>query len=1767
MNSFGIGGVNAHVVIESLGEYVKSNPVAAKALPAPPAQDTQIGETQQLLLFSAQNQEAAQKTIDLHHDFISENDASLKDVAYTLASRRVHKSHRGFAIAGKFGSKPSFSVTGPEAAPTQAPVVGWIFTGQGAQWPEMGAELIDSNPIFRKSIHDLDAFLAGLPNPPAWSIEDELRKTAEDSRVSKAEFGHPLSIAVQIGVIDILRAWNIKPDFVLGHSSGEMAAAYASGAVSATAAMAAATFRGSTSTDDLGGKPKGGMAAIGLGAHEMEPYMEPGVVIACENSQCSVTVSGDIDQVAKVVENIKEQQPGVLARFLRVEKAFHSHHMKEYGPSYEKHLKPFVQSVDPTTTFYSSVTGKQLTGDGALDGHYWRRNMESPVLFNTALRSALSTIPQDQNVVLIEVGPHAALKGPIGQITRDLGRASITHIGTLERNKINSDSILQTAGKLFQQNVNFDLNVVCPPGKLLTSLPRYTWKRDNSHWVESRLASQFRFREFVPHDLLGVRVVEVYNESCWRKRLMLDDVPWLSGHNVDAQIVLPGAAYICMASEAIRQLSGSTTFTLKNVSISAGLILEHDKNVELITRLTPYATDSSDEAAVYAFSITSYDGSRWTKHCGGDIKADVDESAVTKVTTPEHLSRKVDAEGWYDVLKRIGFDYQGYFHGLQSVSADTTSNAAVATVPVENDDRTKYTLHPGVIDQCFQLFTVAACRGLGRKLQNVAVPTFIEEMIIAPPSSDLQVLANVTSMERGSFTGNLIAQAGGNLSLSLKGFKASAMTSADDEEANLPLITSFEWRPHADFISMKDYMHPRTFIPNEWPLLEELMLLSMLDHQESITLSDKGPGHLVPFWNWMKNYIAKYQAGENKFLAKEQKFEEWSKEKKVARIEALVEELSTSIYDAFAIAIYRLFKEADAIFKGEAHALHILMPDDVLTRLYANGDELLYGDAITALGHTNPRLRILEVGAGTGGTTSKVLAALVNENGERLYSNYTYTDISPGFMTAAKERFAAFEGIEYKAFDVTKDPTEQGFEKGSFDLVIGYNIVHATPSLQQSLGNLRSLLSPSGRIFLQELCPDAKYINYIMGFLEGWWLGEADGRGDEPYISPERWERELAAAGFKKSEAVLDGIAPYQQSAGIIAAVDTPTSKPSRVSLLCYEPSSSIVAAMKQTLEAREIGVDVFAFGETLPNQDVISVLDLEENTTYNLTAESFETLVKHFQSLGSNKTVWATKAAQVGCVDPRAAMSIGLTRTARNELSLNLFSLELSGDASAQTESIADLLLHVQSPKGNAETMDPDWEYALVDGKIQVPRLHWQTMDGAFDTPVATSKSADVSYTKCLDVKTPGLLHTMGWGEEALKPLAEGQVRVNTKAMGLNFRDVLIALGVLDNSPREIGLEASGVISEVGPGVSKFSVGDRVMYMSSGCFTSSLIVPQTLVVKMDDSISFEEGAGLPCVYATATMALADKANLRPGQTILIHSACGGVGLAAIQISQMLGAEVYCTVSNQEKRDHLMNNHDIPADHIFNSRDSSFLRDIMSATNGRGVDVVLNSLSGDLLHASWKCVAEFGTMIEIGKRDFRRRAKLSMESFEQNRTFIGLDLWQVSQVRPAQAAEYLERCVGWIRDGKLKTGAIAKSFEASQIQEAFRYMQGAKHIGKIIITMPEDAESLPAVRVRPSTQLRSDRSYILVGGLGGLGRSLATWMAENGAGELIFLSRSARPGAELDGYTSELSSQCSVQLVAGSVSDLEDVKKTVKSATKPIGGVINLSMVLRVSFS
>lgn len=280
-------------------------------------------------------------------------------------------------------------------------------------------------------------------------------------------------------------------------------------------------------------------------------------------------------------------------------------------------------------------------------------------------------------------------------------------------------------------------------------------------------------------------------------------------------------------------------------------------------------------------------------------------------------------------------------------------------------------------------------------------------------------------------------------------------------------------------------------------------------------------------------------------------------------------------------------------------------------------------------------------------------------------------------------------------------------------------------------------------------------------------------------------------------------------------------------------------------------------------------------------------------------------------------------------------------------------------------------------------------------------------------------------------------------------------------------------------------------------------------------------------------------------------------------------AQIYCTVGNEDKVEYLGKTFCLSRDHIFNSRDSSFLSGILKATNGKGVDVVLNSVSGELLHDSWQCVAKFGTMVEIGKRDFIGKAELAMDRFENNRTFVGFDHTELWAHKPKAANRVLDKIMRLCEEGKLAPISPIKTFEAAKVEKAFRYMQKGQHIGKIVVNIPEGQADnvLEAVPARRELRLRGDRTYIFAGGLGGLGQSIATYLAELGARHLIFFSRSADKFAESNPELGrELESLgCHVQFIGGSIIQLQDVEKVISSAVNPVGGVLQAAMVLQVS--
>ncbi|VBB84212.1 Putative polyketide synthase [Podospora comata] len=1765
VNSFGIGGSNAHVLLSSASSFGVANATAHKG--DVEAFDADPGL--RLLLFSAKHPKALQSMVSQHQAYHLSHPSQLRDMSFSLALKRDALSYRAFCVTD--GLDDWTPVVSPRPASREPSRLVFVFSGQGAQWAQMGMALIKNVPEFRQSLRDMDKFLQTLPDGPQWN---EIQAPKSRSRISSAELSQPCCTAIQMALVDLLTSYNVTPGAVVGHSSGEIAAAYASGAITANEGIAIAYYRGKVMLSVDSTKKPGGMAAVGLGRKEVEPYLSSGVLIGCENSPESTTLTGDKDALEGVMQNIKEANPDILVRALQVDRAYHSHHMRQVAPLYEELLSNMINANDPNIPFYSTVSCQTVKSGRELGPEYWVNNLVSPVRFSTAVSQILR---EPGRKTFVEIGPHSALAGPLRQILKS-AKSTDEYMNILTRGNNSHSDLLHAVGHLWSANQPLHLAPVVGEGKFLVDLPLYPWHYEEPIWYESRLAREWRHRKFPHHDVLGSRILESTDSSpAWRNLLRLESVPWIKEHEVAGDIVFPGVGYVTMAGEAVRQLTGATDFTVRRVHIKAAMILVQETATETITQLQRVPLTNSADSVWYNFTISSYQNGSWLKHAFGQVSAGSEFPHEAPDLAP--LPRVVSRKAWYRKLRSLGLEYGPRFLGLKDITANPVEPTLLTHMTNDiRDGESLYAIHPVTLDLVPQAIAPALTNGLTRRFDRVAIPTYIDEMYIGPPATpDMAMEVRITEERKNARIADAVAVSDGKVVISVKGMQVSVISDAEGDGGQDPhAAVELEWKEDVNLMDITTLIRPAKDRHDVHKLLDRFSALCMLDAAERLRVVEPSRPHLAHFRQWLDGLCVDILGGRYGCLSSQQSDVDMSPARRQETIDTLYAQLLDTEAHAAATAVYRIASNCDSIFSGTTDELALLLEDNVLHQLYDFMQNSEYSAFLDLVAHRKPNLRVLEIGAGTGGTTATVLPALKSAYGERMYLSYTYTDVSPGFFPAAKERFKEYEGLQYAVLDISKDPLEQGFDPESFDLIIACNVLHATPNIHETLSNVRKLVHPRGRLFLQELSPETKWINFVMGVLPGWWLGGADLRFPEPYMDSARWDTELRAAGFAGAEAVAyDG---YLNNNIITTPAAPQPPPPKRVTLLhsgetATTTTIAVIASLRAQLQLSGYQIDLHTLDTpSLPeNQDILVALDLAEPFFHNLTPRrlaSFQELVRQARDRGCG-VLWLTGASQVGCVDPRFAPVVGVARVLRTETGLDFATLELDclGQVDVEFGAVPAVLAEFQRRGPEEEDVRSEAEWACVGGRVLIGRYHFVDVAKGITTAGDGEGGPAEKTVLKLEQHRPGLVNTLFWERRAETALGENDVRVEVQAVGLNFKDVLVSLGIIAEPysiGRGMGYECSGTVTAVGSSVTEHRVGDRVIASSSGSFTTSLQVSETLCVKMPDTLTFEEGASMLAVYCTVIYCLLDVGRLARGMSVLIHSATGGVGIAAIEVAKMIGAEIYCTVGNESKAEYIVDRFHIPRHHIFNSRDASFLPALLKGTGGRGVDVVLNSLAGELLHASWKCVAKFGTFVEIGRRDLVGQGLLAMDVFEANRAFVGFDLLRFSTERPLVIKSLMERALAFYTQGHLRPISPLTSLPATGISGAIRFMQKAQHMGKIVVTMPENRNELVSEATRNPIVLRSDGAYLLVGGLGGLGRAITTWLAEKGARHFVFLSRSAASVSDHDPFVLELEALgCTTVRVSGDVSNYEDVLLAIKAAGRPIAGVLQASMVLR----
>jgi NADPH:quinone reductase-like Zn-dependent oxidoreductase/malonyl CoA-acyl carrier protein transacylase/SAM-dependent methyltransferase len=1651
----------------------------------------------------------------------------------------------------------------------------------------------------------------------------------------------------------------VQPTAVTGHSSGEIAAAYAAGALTHEAAMTAAYYRGLLSSQLAANSNIAGcMAAVGLSPAETEEYLAKlttgKLCIACYNSPKNVTVSGDtaaIDELESALEG-----SDVFFRRLKVTVAYHSHHMQQIASDYRAALQNLPQleasTNDVQVQFYSSVTGS-LISISELGAEYWVLNMVSPVLFSSSMRSMCLGLKQDGKRVvrgkrlnvqmLLEVGPHSALAGPIKSILKDpsLGSSSqIPYTSCLVRNGNSVSTILKAAGDMFVNGYPVNLSRInepvdgpCP--RVLADLPHYAWNHTNRYWHESRLSKNYRLRLQPRRDLLGAPVPD-YNptEPRWRGFIRLSELPWIKDHQVEGKILYPAAGMILMAVEAMRQITPSdqvSGFELRDIQIGKAIIVnEEGDDLETMFALRPYNTSSVESSAHWyefrLFSVTETEG--WGEHCRGCIAA-VKPTGSGELGSAQEFKLRVEAaqelidhhgkvctsninvRRMYEDLAHVGLSYGPSFQNLASLRSAEKDHLVFASVNVHNTAQLMphqfeypHLLHPATLDSVLQTIFPALTAG-GKDLTSPLVPTFIRRITIAnrPYTSPGQVLevassalwkgfrhadAEITVMDPSGKDAGAVVEIEGLRCSSIAHMVASEMTTDIRK-----LCFSMVWDDDLDLLQPNNI--PKVLPPScrDPELSRQIGMMEIAGYLYMKRAVDTlKPEDIDAMSNHHRLFYASMQdicqRAQDKALVRHSTLILPSSE---TELSALTQ--SVASFGAEGEMVCRMGESLVPILRQEVDPLELMLKDDLLYNLYrtALGTDRCYEQIsriMQKLSHKRPDLKLLEIGAGTGGATRPILETLGGEGDEYpRFAHYDFTDISNGFFEKAKENFKAWADlVSYKRLDIEEDVSNQGFGEGQYDVIVAANVLHATKTMKKTMQNVRKLLKPGGKLILMEVTRLLLRGSVIFGNLPGWWLGADEGRTHGPTLTEDSWDDLLRGSGFSGLDICLrdfPDMEDYMYSVMVTTAQGgQDSSYPQAVIIDSFRCQSVATKQLSQSISnLTSVQPEIYALQDCassdLSGKVCICLDEASQSFIQQMDAERFYQVREAISA--SRGLLWVVRSGNADDdVSPNASLMAGLGRSIRSEnQSKRLITVDLDGENPLSATEAATTIFNVfqNSFRNEDEGTKGDWELRERNGRLMIPRMVEDVAANQFIARETKELTPELQLFEQpgrplkLEIGIPGFLDTLRFVDDPtfLTPIGDDEVDIHVAASGVNFRDIMVSMGQLvDNF---LGCECSGVITQVGRNVSRLKPGDRVCTWTLGCYSTYVRNPETLVQVIPDSMSFEVAASLPIVYCTAYFAIVDTARLQKGETILIHAAAGGVGQAAIMLAKILGAEIYATVGTVEKRQFLRETYGIPDDHIFSSRDSSFADGVRRMTKGKGVDVVLNSLAGELLRETWHCISMFGRFVEIGKRDIEINTRLEMSPFIRNVTFASVDLTVIFRHRKPLGAAALNAVMDLLRERKVHEINPITTFPVSRIEDAFRMMQAGKHLGKLIITTsPTDLVKVLPKR-EDTLQLRADASYLLVGGLGGLGRATSGWMAEHGAKNLIFVSRSGTAKPEAAALVERLQEAgVKVAVLQCDVSDYVKLSAAVQhtlTEMPPIRGVIHGGMVLNVS--
>jgi acyl transferase domain-containing protein/NADPH:quinone reductase-like Zn-dependent oxidoreductase/acyl carrier protein len=1737
VSSFGFGGTNAHVILTDPPAARRSRRAAPRYLMLSAQTDAALralardysellsgvgaGESRRIVAATGRRRERMPERLVLPADPPAELAAALLDVATT--GQTPTRGSRGVAVDGD-GS------------------IVFVFSGNGAQWPGMGRAAFNGNSVFRDAVREIDAQFAPLAG---WSLAEELASPDPIVDISRTKFAQPLIFAVQAASVRALAAIGVRPSMTMGHSVGEVAAAEAAGVLTLSDAVDIVFHRSlhQELTRDAGGMtvvfgPR--EAAVGLVGEF------PNLAVAAHNSHNCIVVAGPSEALeALAVRAVKLK---LRARRLDLAYPFHTPLMEPVRAPFMRSLKELAPRQG-SVPFLSTIADRILAGADA-DVNYWWSNVREPVLFHEGIERAIGLGKR----IFLEIGPRATLRGHMRDAIDHVDIAAFVDVALDEKSEeASGDPFDMAARRLSSAGAEVDPDHLFgpDPGAGVT-LPAYPWRRAPYRFGETTEATGVynpRWR----HPLVGARNNVASLE--WRTILDPELEPVLADHRVDGQTLLPGAAFVEMALAVARDWKGGDAVSLVGFEILQPLIFTPNASREILCRV------SSSNASLEILSRPRLSKTAFVVHARGAVVQQ--PGPIVAVATPGALQAGEDAAALYERARRVGLEFGPSFRRLGRAERIAADAIEVELTRGAGDSRMG--LDPARLDSCFHglilLFEDFDARS------GAYLPVRFEEVRLLKPGAPLSraslrirradarvivadfdlfdELGELVAVLRGARYQATRSRAGGALSqiglvrkwvvgtAEISGARTGIETATRAHGAPAPGAP-----PPADAMLIEGWATAAAF-----QLARDLSLDGVVD-LDSLLLTGRLPAE---HRRWAGTVLTglevsglsirtggSHRLAEQAMPSPEAAFAEIAAQYPHRAPELLLAANMGAVLREFGAGRAGLSPAPEA-----ARAAFELRSPGATAAAAALGARL---DEIARSRRDRKALRVLLVGHGPATARLARFAAL---RGARL----TVFEADARRLERARLSLGQIAETSFRGdFEALADE--------GFDLVVSAGGLTALRIRQGAMTLLAGKLAPGAELIAIEPEPSL-FQDLVFGLREDWF-----GEDGQRLLGVEAWNSLVTRAGLARVEvasiATDAGRAVEIVARSALARAPRPYPAPGSAGaiLILRDPAGTdpIALALRAALSSRGATCQLADARETSKGVAgrAAKLVWLGGETKGDAVAR----VAAHCLALKDlASALGAGKHELFAVLDvsdrPVVDAVSSFLRTLANETpALDIHRIEIA----TRAPDLADRLAHVIL-SGTEET-----DIAIGDEVLEV--LRFAVPDLAEPAP-----DASVSRASRLEKAPEGGLDRLNWRSVARVAPGPREVEVEVLATGLNFRDVMWALSILPDEMLEdgfagatLGLEFSGRVVAVGAEIGHLRVGDDVVGLSGGAFSTHVTVDADHVAVLPPELSREAAATVPVAFLTAYYALITCAGLRPGEWVLIHGGAGGVGLAALQIAQWRGARAIVTAGSPEKRDLALA---LGAEYAFDSRSGAFVDDARRATEGRGVDVVLNSLAGEAMERSLGLLRPFGRFVELGKRDYLANTPVGLRPFRRNLSYFGVDLDQLLLARPDLSRTLFADVLALFATGDLAPPPYTV-FESTEVVEAMRLMQQSGHIGKILVRPPTaDAAS---IQKRVDFKVDPTRTHLITGGLGGFGVEAALWLADRGARHIVLLGRSgARSEAALNAVARLRERGVEVRVEARDVADPEAMRALfadLKASMPPIAGIMHAAMTL-----